>query len=289
MPIYVNPQSSYFDKSFNNTPFHSCILSMQMSMHGVLISVYDDEKNKFIGLESFRLVGLKNENQVAGELDSLIKEREWLTDTFKKINIIYLDPITTLIPQALFEEKNKELYLNFNQITDGNTSVNFNLLKNAAAVNVFRIPKSVEVKIKTLWPDTKFFHPSSVFIESLLINYKNKTTNKKLFVQVNHDYFEVVYLKDGKLSFHNTFKFRSKEDFIYFLLTTIEQLKLNPEEVNVILSGLIDKSSIYYEMVYQYIRNNEFIERNETFNYSYLFDNLAHHKYYVLFNMLQCE
>ena len=60
---------------------------MQMSMHGVIISVYDDEKNKFIGLESFRLVGLKNENQVAGELDSLIKEREWISDTFKKVSV----------------------------------------------------------------------------------------------------------------------------------------------------------------------------------------------------------
>ena len=91
MPVYVNPQSSYFDKSFNNTPFHSCILSMQMSMHGVILSVYDDEKNKFIGLESFRLVGLKNENQVAGELVSQKRQdlmQDYVKQMMEKYNVV---------------------------------------------------------------------------------------------------------------------------------------------------------------------------------------------------------
>ena len=289
MPVYVNPQSSYFDKSFNTTPPLSCILIIQINLHDVAVAIYDIEKNKFIGLESYRLAGLKKDDQIAGELDQLIAKRSWLAKKFKQINVIYSNPVTTLIPQALFDKQEKDRYLNFNHPVQEESVTGINILKNAGAVSIFSIPVSLDKKIKSIWPGSALFHSSSVLIESLLINYKNKTTGKTLFVQVNTDYFDVVYIKNSKLYLHNTFKFKSKEDFIYFLLATIEQLKLNPEEVNIVLSGQIDKSSIYYEMVYQYIRNNEFIERNETFNYSYLFDKLAHHKYYVLFNMLQCE
>lgn len=289
MSLIVKPQSSYFDKSFNQTSSHSYILSIQIDSHGLSYSIYHPEKNKFIGFESFRFIGLKNEDQIADELDSLIAVREWLINDFKKVNLIFSYPVSTLIPEALFEQTKKEVYLEFNYPGNDNLSVGENVLRNAEAVNIFNIPKTFEKKARNIWTSSQLYHSSSVFIESLLINYKNKTSNNTVFVQVNDEYFEVVYIKDGKLNFHNIFKFKTKEDFIFFLLTTIEQLKLNPEDVKVVLSGNIEKSSIYYEMVYQYIRNSEFIERNETFNYSYLLEKLPHPKYYILFNMLQCE
>lgn len=289
MPVIVNPQSSYFDKSFNQNLTSSLVLTIQLDLYGLSLCIYDPEKNKFTGFESFRFVGLKDEDQISKELDSLVKKRDWLRNKFQKVNVIFSNPVTTLIPKALYETKEKDLYLNFNQNVPDNYSVDFNEIKNAEAVNLFGWPTTLKEKLKTLWPGCSIYHTSTIFIDSLLINYKNKTDNNSLFIQVQHEYYTVVYLKDGKLYFHNTFKFKTKEDFIYFLLATIEQLKLNPEDVNVILSGDIDKNSIYYEMVFQYIRNSKFIERNETFNYSYLLDKIAHHKYYVLFNMLQCE
>ena len=140
-----------------------------------------------------------------------------------------------------------------------------------------------------VWPGATIKHFSSILIESLLINFKNKTRNNSLFVQLHKDYFELVYLKNGKLFFHNSFKFKTKEDFIYFLLAAIDQLNLNPETVKLNLLGDFSKSSIFYEMVYQYIRHIEFVEKNEIFNYSYLLDKIAHHQFHTLFNVLQCE
>lgn len=289
MPFYVNPNTSFYDKSFKSTNFASCVLNIHLGMHGVNLAVFDSEKNKFIGFESFRIVGAKNENNISDELASLIKERDWLKNNFKKVNVIFSNPQTTLIPQALFNEEKKDLYLGFNQPLLQQSITDYNLLKNAGLATIFSIPKTLAEKIKSIWPDSVLYHSSSVLIESILINYRNKTNNNILFVQLNHNYFELVYIKHNKLHFHNTFIIKSKEDFIYFLLASIEKLKLNPEDVNIVLSGFIDKSSIYYEMVLQYIRNSDFIDRNETFKYSFPLDNLMHHKYYVLFNILQCE
>lgn len=289
MPVYVNPKTSYFDKLFQNTPFDSCKLIVQISLHDITLLIYHVPQNKYIGIESFRLVGLNNENQIENELDSLIEQREWVIAQFKNVNVIFTDPVSTLIPQALFDKKEKELYMDFNNSIPDDQLTRFDLLKSLNTINLFRFPRSLEKKINTVWPGSALLHSSSVLIESLFINYRNKTDNNTLFVQVYNDFFELVYFKDNKLYYHNTFQFKSKEDFIYFLLSAIEQLNLNPEDVNIILSGLIDKKSIYYEMVVRYIRNNTFIERNDTFKYAYPFDKLQYHKYYVLFNLLQCE
>jgi hypothetical protein len=289
MPAYVDPHTSFFDKSFDQTSLHAYILSIQVSRHGLDFSIYDNSKNKYIALQSFKFVGIKDENKLTSELETVFKESDWLTTKFQKVNFLYSNPGCTLIPQALFTEQEKNKYLAFNQPVSDGFVTEFNILKNASAVNVFQIPVTLLKRATSTWKDLSIYHTSSVFIESLLINYKNKVGNKTFFVHAYNEYFEIVYLKDGKLYYHNTFHFRTKEDFIYFLLAALEQLKLNPEEVKIVMSGAIDKSSIYYEMVYQYIRNSEFIERNDTFNYSYVMDKLAHHKHYVLFNSLQCE
>jgi len=289
MPAYVDPHTSFFDKSFDKTSLHADILSIQLSMHGLDFSVYDNSKNKYIALQSFKFVGVKDENKLIDELETVFKENDWLLSKFKKVNFLYSNPSCTLVPVALFAEREKNKYLAFNQPVSDGFVADFNILKNANAVNVFQISETLLKKVTSTWKDLSIFHTSSVFIESLLINYKNKVGNNTLFVQSYNEYFEIVYLKESKLYYHNTFHFRTKEDFIYFLLAAIEQLKLNPEEVKIILSGAIDKSSIYFEMVYQYIRTSEFIERNDTFNYSYVMDKLVHHKHYVLFNSLQCE
>jgi len=49
--------------------------------------------------------------------------------------------------------------------------------------------------------------------------------------------------------------FLTKEDFIYFLLISIDQLMLNPEDVKLIMLGDIGKTDDTYSMIHQYIKN----------------------------------
>jgi len=288
MPAYVDPRTSFFDKAFDESALRDKVLSLQINRSSLDYTVYDPTKNRFTVLESFKFAGIENNDQLATELNSILKEREWLGKKFKQVNLIFSHPASTLIPKALFDEKEKLLFMDFNRPVEEGYTLEYNVLRNTDAVNLFNLHSKIFDKVILTWPDLAVYHSSTVLIESLLINFKNKVRDNTLFVNLHQDYFDVVYLKGGKLFFHNTFQYKSKEDFIYFLLAGIEQLKLNPEDVKVILSGDIDRNSIYYEMVYQYIRNSEFIERNDTFRYSYVLDKLLHHKFYILFNCLQC-
>jgi len=64
---------------------------------------------------------------------------------------------------------------------------------------------------------------------------------------------------------------------------------LNPEDVNLIIIGNINKTDSTYTMINQYIKNYSFIPRNDNYGYSYILDELKHHSYYTLFNAMQCE
>ncbi len=152
MPAYVNPHTSFFDKSFTESLYPSYILSVQLSLHGLAFSVYHPEKNKIIALESFRFVGVKNKNQPGVEIDSVIDQRKWLKQSFKQINIIYTDQNCTLIPSSLFVEKEKESLLKFNQPINEDASVLYNQLKNAGAINIFTIAEGLKNKLLEVWP-----------------------------------------------------------------------------------------------------------------------------------------
>jgi hypothetical protein len=213
----------------------------------------------------------------------------WLAYGFSHVSVVYQTRLSTLVPLPLFSTNNAALYLEFNHPPQQENRIVFDIVKHTDAVNVYSMPESIIKKVKTTWPNVLLKHASTCLIVSLHSLVKNKSDNKRLFLNVEKDSFNLVYFKDNKLHFYNQFAFHTKEDFIYFLLTSIEQLKLNPETVELILSGKIDKSDALYEIIYRYIRQVSFIGRNDNFLYSYLLNEVKPHKHFILINSLQCE
>ena len=75
----------------------------------------------------------------------------------------------------------------------------------------------------------------------------------------------------NKLMFYNRFDFNTKEDIIYYLLFTIDQLKLNPEEIPLVITGNISEDDDNYKIIYEYIRNvstfnSEINQENKFYN-----------------------
>ena len=264
-------------------------MSALLDVHGFSLCIYDPEKNKIIGLVEQHFEGLENESGINTQLDSLLIKIPWLGFPFLRISMVYRTPVSTLLPQALFNKTNAALYLEFNHVHPKENRIVFDHVKHSDAVNVYSLPKTIIEKIKTTWPNVLLKHSSTCLIENLHVLVKNKSDDNSLFLNVEENSFDLIYFKHNKLHFINQFAFNTKEDFIYFLLTAIEQLKLNPESVELLLSGKIDKSDALYEIIYRYIRQVSFLERNDNLSYSYVLDEVKPHAHFILFNSLQCE
>ena len=92
----------------------------------------------------------------------------------------------------------------------------------------------------------------------------SSSEEKKVYVNVSSKSFDVVVIQNKKLQFSNSFEFETKEDFIYYILFTFEQLNLDVEKVKLYFTGDIELESEIYNSTYQYIRNVFFLESNNS-------------------------
>ena len=126
------------------------------------------------------------------------------------------------------------------------------------------------------------YHFLTVFLIDVLPLVKH-SLGPNLYLNVQEEQLDVIILEGDKLVLCNSFLFKTPEDFIYYVLFCLEQLRLNPETIPVILSGSIEKEDANYEMLYTYIRNISFIE-NTANSYNQTTTEV-YHKNYLLKNV----
>lgn len=281
--------TKFLDKSFHEKHSRSYVLSALFDSHHLTFCIYEPLKNKIIGLVNFIPEDSEKAMEAHIQLESLLNTVPWLGFPFARVCMVYYNHLSTLIPTPLFNQSNASLYLEFNHTYEKETRILFDNIKHTDAVNVYGLPEKLVEHVKVAWPNVHLRHAASSLLESLHVLVKNKNDNNTLFVNVTKNSFDLIYFREGKLHFHNQFSYNTKEDFIYFLLASIEQLELNPESVSLQLLGNIDKGDEIYEIIYCYIRNIDFVQRNDTFSYSYVLDEIKAHEHFILFNNLQCE
>jgi len=282
------PVISLIDESIKETNFLDCHLTLQLGYEGLTYSVLDTKRNKYLGVESYNFQNIFHYTDLSTEVSNIIKSNPLLQKKYKSQGVALVNLKSTLVPSPLFEKDKKDTFLKLNHTIEEDEIVQTDFLRNVEAYNIFAISKSIESTIKKYFDRVSFRHFSSCLIESILKQNKNQT-DKNVFVHVQSSHFEIIVCEGKKLIFYNSFAHQTSEDFIYYLLFTCEQLKLNPETLNLILIGEVEKNSALNSILKKYIRNIKFGERPESFEYSYKLDQIPKHFYYNLFNQFLCE
>ena len=159
-------------------------------------------------------------------------------------------------------------------------------LQQIEAVNVYSIPSSLLNSIQKTFPNTQIKCNSTILIEQLLL--ENDGDKTKVFASVKKDLLEVCIIENKNLAFHNCFNCKTKEDILYYLLFTMEQLGLSAEKTNLILLDDILISDESYQLLHDYVRNISFGVRPNNLNYAEQLQGLKSHQYFSLFSQLLC-
>lgn len=268
------PAVNIIDESFDTQKSGTYHLSILADEKSLAFAVLDTTTNKFLVLQS----------AVAQAKEDILSPFKALGAfaNFKSVTCAVAHPKFSLIPSALFDEAHKNSLLGFNHPVESDEKIHSDTLPNLDAKNLFAINREFETLIRNQFPNAHVLHNSTAFIEGLLIQNKNKT-GKKVFADFHSSYFEVVILENGGLLFSNAFKYKTPEDIAYYILFVYEQLHLNPEEIELVLSGEIEKAAKEHALLYNYIRYVKFTSLPETFKYSYKFENVQEHKFWSLF------
>jgi hypothetical protein len=110
----------------------------------------------------------------------------------------------------------------------------------------------------------EYKHYSSVLLEKL---FSIATNDICCYIHVSKSTLDIVIIKNSNLQFFNIFEYKTKEDFMYYVLFTLEQLDLSTEETLVSILGDMEEDSDLYRLIYTYIRNIDFLSsKNAVFN-----------------------
>ncbi len=189
------------------------------------------------------------------------KTNELLQGKFTSVNVTHSNNLSTFVPLPFFNEDKLNEYLQYNLKVLENEFITYDTMLSAEMVSVYIPFVHINNYLFDIFGSFEYKHSTTVLIETLL---KETLTNDKtdFFVNVETGIFQIVVLKNKKVKFFNTFNFKTKEDFLYYILFTAEQLKLNPKEFQLTFLGDIEKESEIYEITYKYIKNIQFFEPN---------------------------
>jgi hypothetical protein len=241
-------------------------LSIQISLSGLSFCTLQRDTNTISSIKDIRFDRKLNPIEVLDHLKHLFNAETDLQNEFSKITIIHENELSTLVPKPLFNEDYLADYLKFNTKILKSDFIAFDDILLNDSVNVYVPYININNFIYDKFGAFTYKHTSTILIESLLFIEKNNNTTN-VYVNISKNHFEIVAIDKAKLLLYNTFEYNTKEDFIYYLLFTTEQLKLNPETFHLIFIGDVNKEDALYNIAYTYIRNVSFGNTNETFNY----------------------
>ena len=241
-------------------------LSIQLSLSGLSFCILNKDSNTIIEVKELRFEKRLNPFEVLDELKVLFENESTLNNSFTNVTIVHNNDLSTLVPEALFNKNHVADYLKFNSKILKSDFIAYDSILENSSINVYVPYININNYIYDKFGTFIFKHISSVLIESILRIEKASTT-PKVYIHVSLNHFEIIIIKEGKLELYNTFVYNSKEDFIYYILFTAEQLNLNPETLNSVFIGDITEDDEIYNIAYKYIRNISFGNRNDDFKY----------------------
>ena len=262
-------------------------LSILLSLNGLAYCVYDKDTVDVVFLKEYVFEKrVQIPEQLIDKLQEIYKKDSLLTENYESVSLAHKNNLATIVPSALHDKKFNADYLKYSVKVLENDIITEDTIAENDSKSIYIPFHKVNDFFKKKHADISFTHASSVLISNLLMYHKHNP-NKQFFVNVYHNTLDIICLNNNMLQLYNSFLYYSKEDFLYYILFTMEQLLLNPDEQNITFIGDIDIHDNLYDICYTYIRNIDFLKvKNFSLSEEFYHQNpiIKEHQYFELLN-----
>lgn len=224
---------------------NSLHLLVETGDYGVSIIWFIKDPFSVKGLAIFN----KPDDEEEINLEEIFKSQEAFLSNISSTTICYDFKETLLIPDDYHDLSAAEVALNLLYGEGISMVLNNDQVTSSNIYNYYRVKKQTEAFFTRKFPANKTFHSSS-----LLIGHLNKSADI-LYCIILHNSFKVLLYKDGTLQFVQQFNYSVPEDVAYHLLNVCEQHDIKPLDVQLQISGMIEKKSALYQELYKYFMN----------------------------------
>lgn len=189
-----------------------------------------------------------NDEISADSVSEILQDDKALNHSFYQVKICYDYSGNTLVPGAGFRHEDANL---FKLNVPGSTATITEKIGEWQLYNVYRVPKGIHDLLTRKFPSARCWHHATVGLQFV------NTALPEGYIQldIRHHDFYVLAVKAGRLLTAQSFEYNNPEDVIYYLLKICRHYSLSQSEVQVGLSGLVERESPLFKELYQYFGN----------------------------------
>ncbi|NNE76003.1 MAG: DUF3822 family protein [Pricia sp.] len=228
-------------------------LSIQVSLNGLSFCVFDTVSNTVLISENETFAKEHTPYEILKRLKRLITEQRFQPNQFSEVVVVHRNNLFGFVPSSLFDPNELANYLKLNTRILANDHLAYDELESYDLVNVYVPFVNVNNYIYELFGEFTFKHNGTVMVESLLKGHKS-TKEAICYVYISERQIDLTIIGQKKLMLYNSFKYNTKEDFLYYLLFTMEQLQLDTDSTILKLFGDIEEGDDIYQLCYRYVK-----------------------------------
>ena len=255
-------------------------LVLRIGLSGFSFCSFDTLQKRFIGIGETDFSEFPKTARVEDHYWKAFIDNPALTKGYDDVVVLHSNNLNTFVPKAIFDEDYLGSYLQYNtKVFETDFFANDDIA-NYEMHNVYIPYVNINNFLIDQFGTFDYQHSNTVLVTKLLDASRN-SDEKQLFVHFEKSNFEIIVVQNQKLLLFNSFDYSTKEDFIYYVLFTAEQLNLNPETVKLQLLGGISEDSEFFKIAYKYIRNVSLYDVSDLKDHSDFSDD-EHRKHFIL-------
>lgn len=258
----------------NSENYH---LSVEIQKKQLSFCLLDTSKLEYIFLKS---VKINNPDKIL----NLINNEEILKYNFFSSSVSYKNFPSTIIPNQLYDATKKEVYTNF--IIGETEKIKTDIIHHANSTILYSVKENITNALNQIQTEIKEKNSSTIAISSIINQYSHLKERSCFLIKENHK-IEIIVIQTNQLIFQNYFEINSPTDVLYFTLFCFDQLKMDPIKNDLYLIGNIEKGDETYSLLYDYIKNINFVEFSKELSFAKELQILKH-QYFTLFSQLLC-
>lgn len=263
------------DPDFETNTADNCNLLIKITADSLSYAIVDK------GSDEIKVVYDQQEcTNTIQTLANRIKTDSYLMLPFKEIKISVYTENSIAVPDELFDAGNLNQYASYFGDDQG-SNLYVQPAGNFGFTSIFTLSKFIDQTLTSALAHGKLFdHTAPLHVLA-------KEKNTALLLDFSAISFNVLYIKDEKLTFQNYYQIENSEELNYYILFIINQLKINTAETEICLSGIIHENDANHTCLAKYFKTISFNGAN-TINNKIL-DDMPAHYYSSLLALDLCE
>ena len=188
-------------------------------------------------------------------LGMIYSQHPELHDSFCCVQVCYDYPDSVLVPVEHHNPEGQRSLLATMYGGSVASSVISEPVHDWKLYNVFALPDGIREWVGRMFPAYKDRHQYTMTLEMMPTDSADH-----LLIDFTPGEFSFIVLKENKILIAQTLAYTTPEDILYYLLKTCNQFSLSRGEVQLFISGMIEKKSQLYRELYLYFLNVSFRE-----------------------------